>query len=159
MPPYANYLLLKQQLIRRFVVLLVAAGFTVGVPALFPENRDRKPYYLSWTLAAAGFVLVLSAAEFLGKYGAWIFAFLIMLAMLWLDSLTRSVNSKQWLTPKRRKIVLGISMGLLSGREILVGTELFIKPLPDLSVSGDLVPAGIFLFCYVLLNLIVHSLS
>ena len=158
MPPYANYLLLKQQLIRRFVVLLVAAGFTVGVPAIFPENRDRKPYYLSWTLAAAGFVLVFSAAEFLGKYGVWIFTFPIILAMLWLDSLTRSVNLKQWLTPKRRKIVLGILMGLLSGLEIL-GAEVFIKPLPDLSVSGDLVPAVGFLFCYVLQNLIVHSLS
>ena len=158
MPPYANYLLLKQQLIRRFVVLLVAAGFTVGVPAIFPENRDRKPYYLSWTLAAAGFVLVVSAAEFLGKYGVWIFTFPILLAMLWLDSLTRSVNLKQWVTPKRRRIILGIIMGLFSGLEIL-GAEVFIKPLPDLSVSGDLVPAGIFLFCYVLVNLIVHSLS
>ena len=39
MPPYANYLLLKQQLIRRFVVLLVAAGFTVGVPAIFPKTE------------------------------------------------------------------------------------------------------------------------
>ena len=141
--------------IRRFVAVLIAAGLTIGIPVLFPGNRGKKTYYISWALTVAGVFLVFTIADFLGKYGIGLggLAFAVVFAVS-MDVLVKHLTKSVSLSSEKKKMILGVSSGLVSGVLILAGTETFMKSLSDLIDSADIVPACIVLVCYGVINLI-----
>ena len=134
--------------IRRLVVMLIAAGFTIGIPALFPGNRDKKPYYSRWALSVAGVFLFFTFAEFVSIFVnglvKWAFVFVLAVSM---DILGQKLKIITWdFTGEMKKDQIGVVSGLCSGIMIALGV--------GLNVSEDIVPACIFLIFYCTLNVV-----
>lgn len=149
---------MKAVILKNIIALLVAAGLTVGIPALRPANRSKKAYYLSWVIAAAGVFLVFLGIDIARDYASglvqFLFVLLFLVAYLSLGTLAKSLDMSD---PKVRQSMKGVTAGLFSGIVLIAGWQYAVEPILGLftgnSTGDEIIPAIILVIVFVGFNL------